>query len=330
MISDFSSLIELFAAIYLTITVDDLLFRRFWTPDYAKKLDKEMEKIKMPALAKRSTIEKTTILSSLEERRSRKRGAIMFGLSVILLIVIGFENYFAPLGDIGRSGLLSLLVLFVLIIYFFDDCLLKSWWSVLTSVVVVPLLIGLVAIFLPLLAGYEDRAKESHEGYVLLARMFLVVALILPVLWQLFRNWIYTGYYLTYIIEQTKDKAKDYNDALRYDHTKGQKVKDVATEYHDAVLQVVAAGSGDRPITSFLEILKENLAKIEYVPTLIPLLKYSYRSYKKKHISKRRLKNLYDRYKTILPAPKMEKFCEDEGISFEKFKAYHLKQIGKG
>ncbi len=329
MISDFSSLIELFAAIYLTITVDDLLFRRFWTPDYAKKLEKEMEQIKMPAMAKRSTIEKASCLSSLEENRSRKRGAIMFGLSVILLVVVGFEEYFNPLGDIGQAGLLALLVFVVLIIYFFDDILLKSWWSVLISVIIVPLLIGAAAIALPFLSGYEEIAKEEHKGYILASRLFLVGSLILPVLWQLFRNWIYTRYYLGYIIGQTKDKAKDYNDALRYDHTK-QKVKDVALEYHDAVLQVVAAGSGDRQITPFLDILKENLAKIEYVPTIWPLLKDSYRSYNKNHIGRRKLKKLYKKYQTILPAPKMEKFCSDEGISFEKFKSYHLKQIGKG
>lgn len=329
MISDFSPLIELFAAIYLTITVDDLLFRRFWTPDYAKKLEKEMEQIKMPAMAKRSTIEKASCLSSLEENRSRKRGAIMFGLSVILLVVIGFEEYFKPLGDIGQAGLLALLVLVVLIIYFFDDFLLKSWWSVLISVIIVPLSIGTAAIALPNISGYEVFAKEEHAGYILATRLFLVCSLILPVLWQLFRNWIYTRYYLGYIIGQTKDKAKDYNEALRYDHTK-QKVKDVALEYHDAVLQVVAAGSGDRQITPFLDILKENLAKIEFVPTIWPLLKDSYRSYKKNHVGRRKLKKLYKKYQTILPAPKMEKFCGDEGISFEKFKSYHLKQIGKG
>jgi hypothetical protein len=329
MISEFSSLIELFAAIYLTITVDDLLFRRFWTPDYANKLEKEMEQIKMPALAKRSTIAKASVLSSLEENRSRKRGAIMFGLSVILLAIIGFEEYFKPLGDIGQSGLLALLIFVVLVIYFLDESLLKSWWSVLLSVVFVPLLIGTAAIVLPYLTGYEAVANKSRNGYILVARLFLVGSLVLPVVWQLLRNWIYSRYYLSYIIEQTKDKAKDYNDALRYDHTK-QKVKDVAIEYHEAVLQAVAAGAGDRQITPFLYILKENLAKIEYVPSLFPLLKYSYRSYRKNHITNSRLKKLYNKYKTILPAPKMEKFCYDEGISFEKFKSYHLKQIGKG
>lgn len=54
MISDFSSLIELFAAIYLTISLDDLLLRRFWTPDYKKKLESEFEKIKMPEMAKKN------------------------------------------------------------------------------------------------------------------------------------------------------------------------------------------------------------------------------------------------------------------------------------
>lgn len=330
MISDFSSLIELIAAIYLTITIDELLFRRFWTPDYAKELEKGMKQIQMPTLVKRSTIEKATALSSYEEKRSRKRGAIMFSLSVILLVIIGFEEYFTPIGDIGRAGLLSSLVLMFMLIYFFDDCLLKSWWSVLVWDVAISLLIGVATIILLQIDGYESIAKETGGCYILFARLFLVIALIMPVMWQLFRNWIYTQYFLSYILGQTRIKAKEYNEALRYDHTKGQKVKDVAIEYHDAVLQAVAAGSGDRPITSFLDVLKENLNRIEYVPTLRSLLKYSYRSYHKSHISKRRLTKLYSKYMTIQPAPKMEKYCDNEGICFEKFKAFHLKQIGKG
>ena len=66
MISDFSSLIELFAAIYLTISLDDLLLRRFWTPDYKKKLESEFEKIKMPEMAKKTIIKRTEDYSSYE------------------------------------------------------------------------------------------------------------------------------------------------------------------------------------------------------------------------------------------------------------------------
>ena len=49
MISNFSSLIELFAAICLTISLDDLLLRRFWTPDYEDKVKKEFANIMMPS-----------------------------------------------------------------------------------------------------------------------------------------------------------------------------------------------------------------------------------------------------------------------------------------
>lgn len=330
MIANFSSLIELFAAIYLTISLDDLLLRRFWTPDYEKKVTEEFEKIKMPDLAKRPTIQNAAQLSVDVEKRSRKRGGLMFGLTVSLLIIIGFEEYFVSLDLFCRASLLLLLISGISLVYIFDYFFLKSWWSLLWVTLLMPLFIGVIAFVLP---HFSICAKmnESDSGgsLVIVVKIVLVLALILPVVWQLFRNWMYTRYYLQYIIDQTSVKAKEYYMALRCDPSKGHKMSEIAQPYLNAVGKAVAAGNGDRPIKPFLDILQKELSKIEYVPTLYPLLKYSSQSYKKKHLSRRRLKKLYTKYKCYPKLPSMEKFCEDEKINYEAFKAYHLEQINR-
>lgn len=329
MISDFSSLIELFAAIYLTISLDDLLLRRFWTPDYEKTVNAEFAKIKMPVMAKRPIIQNTGVYSSYEEKRSRKRGGLMFGITVTLLVMIGFNEYLTPLGQFGKSVILITFLSMELIIYIFDRFFLTSWWSVLWSFVFVPLILGIAAISFPESDGYKDLSEKSFEGLVLIAKIFMVIMLILPVIWQLIRNWLYSRYYLNYIVEQTRVKAKQYDVALRCDPKKGNKIANVALPYHDAVLQAVAAGDGDRVITPFLIVLESELKSIEFVPTLWPLIKHSYRYNKKYNPSNHKLKSLYKQYKGCLPMPKMDKFCEENGIDINVFRSYYQKQMGQ-
>lgn len=329
MISSFSSLIELFAAIYLTISLDDLLLRRFWTPDYAQKLELGFNKIKMPDLAKRPTIERTKNYSSYEEKRSRKRGGLMFGFTVLLLIIVGFEKYFSPLGELGQSVLLALLCFAELIAYLFDQTFLKSWWSVLWTTTLIPLVIIVIGLTIININEYEVFVQFEHRWMAFAARILVILSLILPVIWQLVRNWIYTCYYLLYIVDQTSIKAKEYHGALRYDHAKGDRINEVAMAYHDAVVGAVVAGAGDRQITPFLNVLQNELKKIEFVPTLIPLLRYSYQSYKKSHPSNRTLKRMYKKYHSLSRLPRMEQFCDNEKINYEVFKEYHRKQIGR-
>ena len=329
MISNFSSLIELFAAIYLTISLDDLLLRRFWTPDYEDKVKKEFANIKMPEIAKRPTYNSTGEYSTIEDGRSRKRGGLMFGYSMILLIIVGFEDYFKPLGDLGQAGLLILFIGAVLVVYLFDGFFLKSWWGVLRATIWIPVSIGLIVVVLSQLECYKPLAQEKYGCLVLIAQILLVIALILPVIWQLIRNWLYTRYYLNYVTDQAREKAADYNAALACDPKKGHKVADVASVYHDAIVQAVAAGDGDRIITPFLDILKAELRQIEYVPSLLPLLRYSWNYNKKHNPSERKLKKLYKQHKDCTPIPKMEKFCKDNDIDLAVFRAYHQKQIGR-
>ena len=209
MISDFSSLIELFAAIYLTISLDDLLLRRFWTPDYEKTVNTEFASIKMPEIAKRPIIKTTGEYSAYEEKRSRKRGGLMFGLTVMLLIMIGFNEYFSPLGQFGKATLLIVFLFIELIIYVFDKSCLKSWWSVLCSSILIPVILGITALTLPETDSYKRLAEDSYEVLVLIAKIFMVATLVLPVIWQLIRNWLYSHYYLNYIADQTRVKAKE-------------------------------------------------------------------------------------------------------------------------
>lgn len=327
MISDFASFIELFSAIYLTISLDDLLLRRFWTPDYAKKLRNGLESISMPDIAKRPTVNAAAESYVKEEKRSRRRGTLMFSLTVLLLIVIGYENTISQIGQVGQAGIYSTLFLLTLVIYVFDEVFMKTWWRVLLSAGFLSLFVYVVYHILPNIDAIKPYINGNCPVMASFAKAFLVFTLVFPVFWQLLRNRIYTHYYLSYILSEVSDRAKDYNDALAFDTRKGHKMSSVAKPYLDVTGQAISSGDGDRPIKPYLDVLQTELSSIVYIPSLLPLIKYSYKTYKRSHYSKRQLDKYYKLYKSRSPLPKMEKFCVEEGINFKALHDYHLHKI---
>ncbi len=327
MISEFASFIELFAAIYLTISLDDLLLRRFWTPDYAKRLERGLESISIPNLAKRPTLSSAVASSKKEENRSRKRGALMFALMVLLLIIIGYEETISQIGQIGQAFLYLSLFVLTLIIYVFDFFFLRKWLGVLCAVIFLSLFVIIVCCFLPSVSFYKAIANRESPLLVSYAKASLVFTLVFPVFWQLLRNRIYTHYYLSYILGEVNDKANEYNNALMFDTKKGHKMSKVATPYLDVTGQAIASGDGDRPIKPFLDVLLGELSRIVYVPSLFPLLKYSYKTFRDGHYPKRKLKKYYKEYTSRNPLPKMEKFCEEKGIDYNAFHDFHIRRI---
>lgn len=327
MISGFASFIELFSAIYLTISLDDLLLRRFWTPDYAKRLELGLRSITMPELVKRPTVTAAADSSKREESRSRKRGMLLFALTVQLLIIIGCEDTLLNIGQIGLSCLYCLLFLLTLIFYVFDDLFLKTWKRVLLSVVFLSMFIVFYCYFLPLIGLYKPYIDERIPLMNTVAKVAMIFTLLTPVLWQLIRNRIYTHYYLLYILNVVNEKAKEYSEALAFDTKKGHKMSDVAKPYLDVTGQAIASGDEDRSIKPFLDVLQRELSSITYVPSLLLLVKYSYKTYAESHYSKHKLDRLYKLYMSKKPLPKMEKFCEEEGIDYNALHGYHLRKL---
>lgn len=323
--SSFSSLIELFAALYLTICLDDLLLRRFWTIDYAQKVESKFSSIKIPPLAKKQVTDEANKLSSEEEKRSRKRGAIMFGMSIILLIIIGFEDTFLKYGTPILSTSFSIIAVYFLIHYIWDGKLLKSWWKVLEIIIIGALLFSICVFGAARSNQISNYINTKLAFFDLGAQILLVITLVVPILWQLFRNWLYSSYYLDYIFDLASEKAADYNIAITFD-VKKIKMTKVAVDYQDIVSVDVASGNQDRQITQYLEVLQKNLSSISYIPTVDDLLKHSLQIHKKKNLSNKQLKKLYNEYISLSPVPKMLDFCTNKGIQYEIFHDFYLKQ----
>lgn len=326
MMGNLSSYIELFAAVYLTISLDDLLLKRFWTPDYRKDMENSFQSISMPEVAKEQTLDKSIRISSLEESRSRKRGAILFGYSILLLILIGLEGCFTFSGKNIEAIGISLYAALIIAIFLFDGLLLRTGWQVLISSFMTPSLVIIICLLLSSCPRYTKWLyMDATVNVKVFTSCIIVITMLAPVLWQLFRNWLYTRYYLLYVVEQTTIKAKEYNYAVSYDHSKGDKMTKVAQPYIDYVADVMAQGGQDRMITPFLNTLLDELSKINFVPKLFSLVRHSYKMHQKYFPSGCRVGRLSKRYNAMKAngkKPTLEDFCFENNIDVLLIRKY--------
>lgn len=325
MISSLSSLIELFSAVHLTICLDDLLFKRFWTPDYRKEFEKSIDSILLPQIAKRYVFDKVNALSESEISRSRKRGALLFAYGVILLIIAGFFDYLLESTQLLLYYMIIIFSIIIALIYCFDVKCLKRGWAILYITVSPWIIFALITYVIYSCSKSQLPFDTNYDIPQLFAKSFIVILLVLPVLWQVFRNWLYTVYYKKYVVTSIESKAKEYLFALDFDPQKKHRMTDVAIPYQNEVATKLVQQTDDRVITSFISILQEELTSIEYIPDAFSLIKYYFVDKRFNYPSKRRLKLLLRKYNNKSPKIKIEKFCDLEKINSEIFKDYYNK-----
>ena len=195
--SGFNSLVQLFAAVYLTMSFDSQFLRQFWAQDYKKKINDEFNSIEMPEPAKEVSKNYAISTAQYEERRMRKRGTFMFVLMVFLLIVIGFEQ--GIVSYTGYRGLLFCYLFFSIVMGLlncFDEDIMKRWlWEYIILFALI-LLFCTAIITLPFFNCYESVKNEFSFGFKVAVKVLLILTIIAPATVQLFRNWLYGKYYL--------------------------------------------------------------------------------------------------------------------------------------
>lgn len=88
MIQDIDTIVQLFAAIYLTLSIDVQFIQRFWSQSYLRTIDDIIDNYKFwsNAKAKDDFMSQITQDASGLEDSSRQRGAFMFVFCLVILI----------------------------------------------------------------------------------------------------------------------------------------------------------------------------------------------------------------------------------------------------
>lgn len=341
MMSEFSSLIQLFAAIYLTMCFDNQFLRRFWAQDYSEKIDTAFKTIAIPDLSKERLKKKTEAAALYEERRMRKRGTLMFILTVFLLVVIGFEpGILKYLGSLGLSWCYLVFAVLLIVFNIFDDKIMKRWLWEYFILFILMLLFFLSVIFLPYFKCYQSHMCEYNTVLIRIAKVTLLLAVIAPAVAQLFRNWLYARYYLPYIMSLVMYEEWAYNSALLFNPQK-QKVEGLDERYRDVAKTTNVLSSEDRPITQFVRILDVGLADLKFFPSFGPLVRISWNEFLYLSPSNCKRKRLYGQFckeNTHLEfedldaeeAPKeIWNFCSDKNVSPDAIWDYYKRAKSK-
>lgn len=207
MISNYSSFIELFAALYVTMAVEFDFFRKIWNPhekDALKRIlqqEEDEEHSDSHLEVVNNSVDKLYEFIALITNR---RGGFMVALCVMLLIYIGNEQ------PSSYTALNCCLVL-SWIIMLLSNILLRKWKLIVFFVILLSVVFLVVdnnqwiKVFLKDL----DIVVYANEH----VQYLVILTVLLPIIYHLLVNWMYHGVYQGYLKKAMKKAITEYIEA---------------------------------------------------------------------------------------------------------------------
>lgn len=263
MMSSFSSLIEFVAAIYVTMSLDTLFSKSFWTPDYVKKVEATLSAVGIPTTLINKLSNVISDTSDKEQRKGSLLGILMLMYSVSLLVCIGFEP--AEMSKItiiiGYNNAITFSAIMVLLCFVGLSFCKKISFKTILFFGAVLVGISIVAFIL------FDEMTIIHQPW---REIIVIVALLFPILIQLFRNWLYSTIYLKYMEQKVGICYRKYDEALRFN---GNEITSIDPKYQNAVHTAMRTQtSQDKRIDEFVKILEKDVSQYVSVPSVYSLL----------------------------------------------------------
>lgn len=265
-LQNFSSLLEVYTAIYVSMFIDDIL-SNIWTPSYKQKISQLIQNMNIPAISFfQIQVEDNIDDNAVKIRDQMKRKAIfMFSVCMSFLLIAGLEENSLILPKYGYRIVASLSIVSLLFTIFGRWLFRNKSRVVLCVFAYVALLI--VLYFTDITRNFSILYCGLSEYKVTLCLLFF--ALTLPIVWQLFLIWIYSSLYKGYMYEKLAKETYIYGKAfLAY------KIKDMAAlpkEYETVARDFVVAQpmDGDTSLNSLNMILVKRLEKLCQLPKVM-------------------------------------------------------------
>lgn len=268
--NDLNTITQLFAAIYVTLAVDIQFFQRFWSQTYYRTVTKIVAKYNFS----KSTKLQKELLSDIKqqattwETSSRKRGILMFCFCLIVIIYASFETH----TDCEKAYGYVRMILFsfcTLIAILFSHKLLNSWrCSLITGLILLCLLlIPYKAIF----TKYFLNAQNIID--VEFTKIIIICTLGIPILWQLFSNWLYSAVYTKYLVKLLNKEACDYKATIIAKRERDSSKLPESYKSVIASLQISGETDEDIQITEINNVLNQRLKEACKYPSFFTLLK---------------------------------------------------------
>lgn len=252
MISNFSSFVEFFSAIYVTMAVNNDFCSNFWTPKYYKEMEQLLQTYNFSgsSFIHDKLMEEIKQKYELVQKHAHFRGFILLVLCVYYLVFMGFENESQTI-DYYVPFLYS--TLFVGITLLFSGKLLANWRCTVLLV-----LFYAIVNFVLKIACWDALSEFSLTLFLYTYKAQIMIGIIvLPVVYQMYIYWlhssIYKGYLKTHVSREYERYRRSMDGIKAKDKTKVDKI------YLDAWTDVAFSSNADPTLTSFYQVLNKQL-----------------------------------------------------------------------
>lgn len=352
MIGDLNTFIQYLAALYFTICIDGAFFQRFWSPDYYKLVTDNIGKYKF----QQSKTLKDKLNNAIREHadniedHSVKRGVFMLIFCVFFLVYNAFEIERTACLDRAEEWFpLCVSTLYAIGIMLMSGFSLKRWRRVVVHSVVLVALYAAVRC-----VGFVNEDNLPYFCWVARLKIYLVIFLLAPIVYQLYINWLYSQAYVQHLISTLNDEYERYlktNKAIidndknlvdecytkvfsdSYFDNKGQDV--VVTKFNQAVLdRLISACRPPVPI-----VLISRWIKIKYNKDNIEIIRNMESKYQFVNVEGipqngqtegHEDNPQYEKYVQDfdkLNSVSLAKFCKEKGLNLESFREYRKKKL---
>lgn len=254
MISNFSSFVEFFAAIYVTMAVNNDFCSNFWTPKYYE----EMESLLKVYNFNGSSYIHDKLLAQIKEKynvvqsNAHHRGFILLVLCVFYLIFMGFESEDNSL-VVAHYVPIIYCTLFVGIILSVSNVVLKNWRRVI-------LLVLLCIAFYVFLKILNCDTISNHPITLFLyeyKKHIMIGIVLIPIVYQIYVYWLYSSIYKGYLKHKVSVEYERFHTSMDGIETKEKSKVDKI--YLDIWTATKFNSEEDTTLTPFYEELNKQL-----------------------------------------------------------------------
>lgn len=203
MYSCINTILQFLAAIYVTIVFDNILFRRFWAPNYYSIIQKQIKSYNLPITGDI----KVWMTSQIEgknlvfQENSRKRGTIFLYTTFVILVCIGVLDTHSEI----LTFPVAILLLASYIVALIMPYILHRWiWLIMA--LIIESIIFVISFYCPL-------SSSINKEHIVLFRSVFISLLILPIAYQIVRSWSYSTAMHCFVIEKLNIINREYTKA---------------------------------------------------------------------------------------------------------------------
>lgn len=274
MMNHYSTIVQFAAAIYLTLSFDNVLFRSLWSLDYARLINERISRLSLTTSSKIAEELKRNITANagLIEKKSRLRGFFILAFTIITMWIMGFEQeYGGSTQQLNELHLvyfvyLALSVAGFIISCFFIERLLYQFF-LCVSILIISYMVSFLNLYFLL------ECRMTH-WMVINISVITSVFILIPLLIQLVTTWLYSENYYYMLSAKIKKEYDLYNQAIR-----AKKSEELPNEYRGAISQCwydkEQGETNDTKITNLSKTLKERLEAAIKTPSVFVIVKYA-------------------------------------------------------